>query len=506
MRRRQVRVIKEGNRIVVDPTTDDIHRILQPVLTFTAKRMLYGREAEIARQSGNDPPIEFTDWELFGEDHAGRIATSFGLYSRIRDSLITNGYDVSLKDLDPPDPSVFEPDFDRMFDAGVELRYGQEEFLIKLLSNPNGRFDAPPGYGKSFLIGLVGMVLRKARIHVVSKRVPVIRDRIYPALCQMLPDVGICCGASKRRLDARVMCYTADSLHHSNGDADILIGDECHELAADKAAASLAMYDKSRSYGFSASHDMRLDQKDLRVEALFGPVIYTLPYSTAAREGLVVPINVLWTKVQMDSDPCEGAGGPVERKRYGVWRNDYRNDLIALDARRYDDDTQVLITCETIDHAVNLKARLPEFALVYSENGMTPMDRRRYIKEGLLDANEPSMTTEHRHRMTQLFERGKLKKAICTTVWNVGVDFKNLAVLIRADAGGSPINDVQIPGRAARINADKGHAVVHDYTDQINRGFRAKASSRHSMYQKQGFHEEGWGPGQGEFELWTDRV
>jgi superfamily II DNA or RNA helicase len=87
-------------------------------------------------------------------------------------------------------------------------------------------------------------------------------------------------------------------------------------------------------------------------------------------------------------------------------------------------------------------------------------------------------------KLTKDFEKGKLKKAICTTVWNVGVSFNNLAVLIRASGGGSAINDIQIPGRVSRIAEGKTHGIVHDYLDQFNRGMKMQAASRAKTYDR----------------------
>jgi superfamily II DNA or RNA helicase len=193
----------------------------------------------------------------------------------------------------------------------------------------------------------------------------------------------------------------------------------------------------------------------------------------------------------MDFDPCEGLDESVAKKRHGIWRNQFRNAVIADDARQYDDDTQVLITCETLEHAVHLKGQLPEFELVYREGGMDPDDRRRWIRKGLITPDEPEMTSERRQKLTTLFERNKLKKAIVTTVWNAGVDFRDLQVLIRADAGSSPINNVQIPGRVSRLSDEKQYGIIHDYWDVWNDGFRNKSHSRARSYEAENWTQIG---------------
>ncbi len=73
----------------------------------------------------------------------------------------------------------------------------------------------------------------------------------------------------------------------------------------------------------------------------------------------------------------------------------------------------------------------------------------------------------------------------------MGVSFNQLQVLIRGDAGGSAVGDIQIPGRVSRIDPGTGKEVgiVHDYMDQFNSGYRRRASGREKSYDKQGWKQ-----------------
>jgi superfamily II DNA or RNA helicase len=509
-KRKPIIILKSGNWILVDTGNKGLIGFLSQKLTFVTKTMLHGADAW-SEEVDDDGTVtrKFTRIRLdtvdcYTRDNRGRIATSFGFYRRVRGLLRKMGYTPELKDLRPhPNPEIFEPYLDRAFgpNSPYEFRHGQKDAVLKVLSAKNGRIDCPTGWGKSFVIGVLATMLPKAKIHVISKRVAVLRDRIYPELCGMLPNVGICGGGKKKRLDARVMCYTVGALANSNFDADIVFADECHELAANKAANMLGRYLNSRNYGFSASHDMRIDAKDFRVEALFGPVIYKVPYQEAADHGMILPIRVLWRNVAMDLDPCEGEVDTAEKKRMGLWTNDYRNDLIAQDATLPEyKDKQVLVVCDTLQHAVNLKKRLPDFEMVYAAGGMSAKRRLRFVKDGLLPDEYVSMTDDRFHKITKSFEKGKIRKAIVTTVWNVGVDFGGLAVLIRADGGGSPINDIQIPGRVSRIgDGENAFGIIHDYRDQFNKGFRQKAQGRSRTYKAQNWTQAY--PGRMTFEM-----
>jgi superfamily II DNA or RNA helicase len=491
MMAKEVVLRKNGNFLLVDPLIPDdkIEAILSPKLSFDSYRQLVGKELYEAKRSGQKP-FAIDHHTLFELDHKGRIATPFGFWKTISKTLKAAGYKVSFVDT----TTVKKPDRFKLYMQNIKdytLREHQPEFLQAVINNSCGRIDCAPGFGKSFMIGIIASVFPKARIDIVSRRVPVLCDRIYNELTSMVGDVGIVGGGHKVK-NRRVMCYTAGSLKHSPADADILIGDECHELAADNASEELIRWQNSRNYGLSASHDARFDGKDLRLEGIFGPIIYRVDYQTSQGAGLVVPIEVHWTNVKLDYNPCAGidTDEKVKRKRAGLWKNDGRNALIAQDARSYDKDTQVLITVDTIIHAFHLKKLLPEFTLVYADNGLEPQELQAYKQQGFCSSEEPLMDFTRKKMLTQQFEKGQLKKVIATTVWNVGVSFNNLAVLIRGNGGSSEIDSTQIPGRVSRIAEGKASGVIHDYLDGWDSGFNRHTKGRMKVYRKHGWRQK----------------
>lgn len=484
-RNERVVILRSGNRFVVEPTTRPIMRLLAPLLSYEEVVQLQGYEYTRAKKA-HKPTTYTQPWECFVFDHKGRLGTSMGFYDRVVDALYAAGYDVRQRTLyDHPDPSVFKPRWDRV---EGEFRYKQKDALKVFLEYENGRIDCAPAWGKGTVIRMAAQMFPRAKIGVATKRVAVLQQRLYPELCDYLPSVGIVGGGMKIK-NRRVMCYTFGSLHHADKDLDILFVDECHEAAADDAAGKLAEFDHCKMFGLSASHDMRIDNKDMRCEALFGPIRLTVTNQEAVREGMILPTEVIWGNVSMDYDPAVGVVNPVEKKRLCYWTNRTRNRAIKRDARMYDDDVQVLINVDTVEHGLHLQRMLPEFYFVYDGTTVTPDKIKAYKKQGLIDDDFELITRDQRARWTRKFEQGKIKKAIATTIWNVGVNFTGLAVLIRGDGGSSPINDTQIPGRPGRINGEKTVARVHDYLDQFNVGCNRRATGRSGSYHDNGFKQ-----------------
>lgn len=484
---RRVVILKDGNRIAVDPTTPRVHDLLRPHLHYVGKRFLFGYEKKAAQLAGR-APVELTPTDVYTLDHRGRLVTAAGFHRRVRSVLRRSGYEVGFKDLRPhPRPEVYEPDWARL--EGLELRHRQDEVLAKMVTHPGGRIDCPTGYGKSLLIGMLAKACYKARFVITTARIPVLKDRIYPELCGFLPgaSVGIRCSKKTRNAGARVLCCSAGTLHHARADADFVVADEVHELGAESFAPALARFERARMFGLSASHDMRHDGRDLELEGFFGPVIMRVTPQEATEHGMIVQRVVVWRDVFMGVNPCDGLED-TEKARAGIWANDYRNGLVAEDAVSYPDDTQVLVTVATLEHAVNLKRLLPGFAMVYRPDDRNAEEVARYKRRRELDRSEPEMTDGRFDKLREAFEKGRLNKAIATTVWNVGVDFRKLSVLVRADAaGGGGASNIQIPGRPARLYAGKTCAVIRDYRDQFDRGYRQRAAGRERDYAAQGF-------------------
>lgn len=497
----EVYLYEHGNRIVLefDSTNKELSRkvteLLHPVLTYKAVIPLTGKARMTAIRSGRIP-VEYQTRRLFDLDFRDRIFFSRGnleaVTAQLQQAGIRTVWINQLPDDKLPRPRAFEFRSDILDRYGFEYRYRQKEIISLFEKFRYGRIDAPPGFGKGFIITCGCLVFPYAKIAVVTKSTAVVTQRLFPEIQSVLPRTGIR-GAGKNIPGERVTVYTADSLHHADPYTDIIFGDECHQLAADSYAAKLANFHHARFWGFSASHDMRSDGLDARVNAIFGPVRFRMTYKEAAENGLVVPIHVRWVAINDYNNPCSGIeiGDSVTRARRGVWAYEKRNQIIAKTAREYKDD-QILITVSSIEHGLRLQKVLPEFELVYSENGINKPDLDYYKNTGLVPADYIPISRERRANLTAAFESGRLKKAIANQVWNVGVNFQNLQTLIRADAGSSEINNIQIPGRASRITADGGKKIgqIVDFTDEHDSVLANRAIRRYRAYKRFDWQQE----------------
>jgi len=481
------------------PLPPHVYQSLERPLSYTHITMNYGARAYNANTGERQERVQQRR-RLFQYDNEGRFCCQKGFYPKIRQLLTEQGYEIIYIDKDPmKDPRIYEANWDRLFER-FTLRPKQDVCLAQIDMHEYGIIDAPPAFGKTYIMAMIASIYPQAKIDIVTKRKDIVGS-IRDLLTRWIPSVGQV-GGGKRR-DARVTVYTADSLHHSDFTADILLADEGHELMTDRLAKELGNYHYSRNYTFTATSDMRLDNAHHRMEGIFGPKIFEMTQQEAESLQLVAPVVVQWLDVGMKYNPVAGLQQLVAQKRNGIWRNQDRNQVIANAAKEFvSRQQQVLILVDTIDHALHLRKLLPEAELCYSEGALDkPEKRQKYIRAGLLQDGE-HMTTDRRISLRQRFERRDIMCCIATGVWAVGVSFDSLNVLIRADAGASETANVQLPGRVCRVDPDTGKqcGVMIDLMDIWDGKFKSRSMGRRRDYHKRGWTQllpngEVWHPG-----------
>lgn len=460
--------------------------LLEPELTYKQLVRLIGHRSYDSY--GHRQHVRAEKKVLFAYDGLGRLVTKAGFLTRLREKLEGADYRVTVVDRTPPHPRPdrFDADWDEVF-RRFDLRHGQDKLLTAVVANDRGIIEAPPAYGKSHSFIYVPFLYPNANVLVVCTRKDVVQS-LVSHLTKYVPNVGQV-GAGKRTA-GRVTVCTAQSLKHIVfDDVDVVLADEAHELAASGYASNLGRFNWAHMYGFSGSPWGRRDGTGVRLEAIFGGNIFTMTYQEALDLKLVVPIHVEWLNVQTASNPATGYVDTA-RMRHGLWRNEHRNAIIAEKARKYGPDEQVLIMCTTFEHAVYLRQHLPDYTLCHAERADDDALFARFVRDGMLPADEPPMTDRRRITLRTRFEEGKLKKVIATDVWSTGVNFVGLSVLIRADARSSSIMDTQIPGRVCRLHdATKPFGVVVDCLDQFDDGFKEAARKRRRNYAAKGWQQ-----------------
>lgn len=469
------------------PTPQQIVELFTPHLSYRYKEVLRGAAA-YDPNTGEYVGMRTHTRYLFNILE-GRLTTMAGFMDKLADILRHNGHTPRLLDVTPPSQRVraLEPHWEAL--NVIKWRARQDECVAAIcqavMNKRGGVINAPTGFGKSTIAIALGLLFPFARIHIVV-RGRGIMSRLRRGLLKYFPNVGQI--GDGEETHGRITLISADSLHKSNGDADILLLDEVHVLMGDNYSQKLAdRYSFTLNFGFSATPYARMDGCSARLDGFCGPMIFHMTYQEAVALGLVVQIAVHWLPIRMQNNPAEGRR-ETSKKRWGIWRNDFRNNMLAEAVRQVPANDQVLMLVENVEHAVYLGANLPEFRLVYG--GMKRDDLISYRGSGLLPEDYNILDRKNVIEMQNDFERGTLKKVIATDIWSTGVDFEQLAVVARCDDRDSDILDSQGPGRSSRVYDGKEFGRLIDCMDVFDKGFYNKSKGRRKSYRALGWDED----------------
>jgi len=256
----------------------------------------------------------------------------------------------------------------------------------------------------------------------------------------------------------------------------------------------LVQFPRAKFIGMTASPTGRSDGGDQYIEALFGPIIYEVPYQEAVEMGNVVPIDV-WV-FRVDHGPnVQSIVRPDLKNRKGIWENQYRNEMIRYSVQyaRYRlerEDPQILIMVDKIEHALRLQQLMPDFTVVTGESDDRQLDR--LAKRGGILEGQRTCTRKERAAYKEQFSAGTLRRVIATFIWSKGVNFLDLDILVRADGTSSSINSVQVPGRLSRLGSDgqKQKGLLIDFNDTFSPDLQARSRNRFKVYRQNGFKIE----------------
>jgi superfamily II DNA or RNA helicase len=388
------------------------------------------------------------------------------------------------------DSGLGRPDFSRM--GNIELRVHQREMLVKLCASNGGLFVAATGAGKSTLIKLVARIYPEARIVVTVPSVDIARD-LYEALAGV-PDltgqIGMV-GDGERNVQRITVCVT-HSIAHCPPEANLVLCDEAHMFLTKRFIKALNHFYRAKFFGFTASPDGKSDGSDAFMQAIFGPVLAASDYQDSVDVRSVVPIEV--RQVQSAKGPdLSGVTADHQRERLGVIANKARNELIASTTRSLMQElgpqAQILLMTSKVEHVFRLQQLLPEFQIVTAQVDTKRLEELKKCGAYNPDTQQPCSPAD-RDRRKRDFSSGELKYVIANSVWERGVDFKDLACLVRADGAASPIKAIQITGRLSRTGSDgkKEKGLLVDFNDTFDKGMKRKSAKRFAEYRKQGWN------------------
>lgn len=250
----------------------------------------------------------------------------------------------------------------------------------------------------------------------------------------------------------------------------LFLFDECHSVTTATIKEIFKNIDPHRCFGFSAT-PFRGDGTDIVVNGYLGEQIINITASELIeRKVLAQPI------IKFINIPSI----PIYSKSYSevynefIVENDIRNHIIMLETKKLiAKGYRPLILFKIIAHGKVL-------AKLFEKNN---------ISFGLLNGKN---SLEERETMQEKFINKEIDVILGSTVYDLGIDIKQISALVLAGGGKSSIRTLQRIGRCIRGNEGKTYAAVIDFYDNI-RYLNKHSKIRYEIYKSEpGFIVKGY--------------
>lgn len=385
-----------------------------------------------------------------------------GFLSAIRKGAAREGFTVEVEDtrtyIAAETSSTWAP-------AWLDIAREQPQMLAACLRHTRGIVQAPTGSGKTETIAALTHVIRGHWLILVHTKT--LMDQTAERITERTGEATGCVGDGRWE-PARVTVATFQTIARSLKsahvqrllqNADGVIADECHSLAADNF---LPVFGQTTNafwrFGFSATPLERGDRRNVLIVGATGEPIYS-----AKEQDLVDAGKLMAPKVRMV--PC--------------WQNVRANDWHEAYALCVRDS----ITRNRLIASIIAKAAKPALCFVaHTEHAKVlgpTVARLTGLRVRLVSGAD---TSHSRADAIKRLRFGELDCVIATPIFDEGLDVPELASVILAGGGKSMIKTIQRIGRVKRIAEGKTTCEVWDIADQGNPWLEDHAQQRRKMY------------------------
>lgn len=473
------KVVIERGRVVVH----EAPRGLEKALQFFRREIKYNRRRKAREATGH---LE----DLFDKDPDGTLTTFPGFAHRVLDYLRKHKVPFTVDDRRIPLPA---PDFKA---AGTGLRDYQVDVVLQAIAAGGGIVSLATGGGKTAIAAAIiraydpeELKLRNTPLVVMAAPDKDIVRKNWEELRRFLPgrEVGIVMSGKEEPSEDVYSC-TLDSLDRLNPrEIGILIVDEVHTAAASTRTMKISAIQNAARWGLSATPTGRFDGGDMITEGLFGPIVASRTYAELVELGALVPIEVCWLDAPGPDINMYAFGQETRREariRRGLIENEPYNRFVAEVLRSVPDDNTAICFTEQIRQMAAIHRHAADIPYVHGQtSGST--------------AQIGPVSAKERAEIYRKMREGGIPKIFATGVWQTGVDFPSLDVVINAFGGGSDIVSAQMPGRATRTADGKDIAYVVDFWhgwDRVSGGrpgpLLAGDFARRNVYRDLGFSQK----------------
>lgn len=210
----------------------------------------------------------------------------------------------------------------------------------------------------------------------------------------------------------------------------------------------------------SAMVDKRKKEKNERLRAIFGDIIYSIKNRELIDKGFSSEVFV---NIMKGNTKVVRKGEFTEEYMRGIIKSKERNGMIIRRLKWHikKGRRSILIMLKNHEHIRRV------YNMLLDDDNL-----REFSKDWV------HHTREDRYKVVDRFTQGRLEILVGSYILKRGKNFPLMQVLINGSAGDSMSNVLQILGRATRVDESKEYTIVDDFFDE---GFYLKRHSKHRV-------------------------
>lgn len=469
-------------KLIVNPIYTQIEGLSQLNVIDAISNML----------SYSEPGYQFQfRYKTGGWDGKNRLLTKTlrfpaGLTDRVLAALKTFGIEVEVVD-----NIVYDQHTDPLPYRGPQLYPHQVKITDIALDKKRGMVKSPTGSGKTYAIAnIIGQINLSAMVYVVSLE---LLSQMHDTLSEVtgkevgiigggkcvVKDINVCsvwtagaaCGHAIKALDdedvdrwtpnEKQKRVILDAIHSSK----VMVLDEA-QFAAAQSIRTILRESKSATYrlGFTAT-PWRTSGDDILLEAAFGPRICDITASELIDKGYLAQPKIIFRDMPKYHEFVDKKWAEVKKKY--INHNSVRDNILVQNAiKLFEMGRRPLMLFREISHGERLAELFPDDIRVTLVNGRT--------------------RTQDREKIPNDYRAGQIDILIASTIYDQGVDIKELDALISCSGGRSTAKALQRIGRVIRTNpsTNKKDAFIIDTFDQTH-FMKEHALMRHEIYKSE---------------------
>jgi len=360
-------------------------------------------------------------------------------------------------------------DIDKLELEGIQLRDYQKESLNAILKKGRGVIKAATNSGKTE----IGIALCKILSPLNCLWLTHTKELLFQTADRFKERTGesvaLTYGGevdfSKRIIIALIqtlskrlnVSYVKDFLKKK---IDILIIDEVHHSDSMSFHNIAMKTDAFYRIGLSATPFAKGKLPSMKIRSITGDEVLEIANEFMIDKGYSAPPIIIFETINCPQDI--GNLNYQDAYEKGIVFNEERNNRI-LEKFAENRKKRALILVQRLDHGDILSEKI-KIPFVHGE---VDQDKRREIYKK--------------------FKKGALRHLIASTIYDEGVDYAGIEVLILAGGGKSEVRSIQRIGRGMRKMQGKNNVIVYDFIDNTNMYLLKHSLERLRTYSKEGF-------------------